>query len=114
MQADLFDAPLPPQAIVNRQRDDAMRQVAQHAEEARRDFHRHATVFVVRYLEAHGPTAGEALTAACKVEGITPHDDRAFGSIYMTLARRGIIEKTGTVRRERGHGTAGGNVWALR
>lgn len=113
LQLDTLQQVADRQAVVNRQRDDAMRQIAQHAEERRQDFARQARVYIVQYLEAHGPTAGEVLTAACKAAGIRPHDDRAFGPVYMTLARRGVIEKVGSVRRELGHGTAGGNIWGL-
>lgn len=114
-QSSLFDArPLrSKRETVNAARDEAMRRVAEHAEERRRGFIDAATRFVVAYLGTHGQTAGEVLTLKCKEAGIRPHDDRAFGPIYHGLAQRGVIEKVGTVRRERGHGTAGGNVWAL-
>jgi hypothetical protein len=45
--------------------------------------------------------------------GIVPHDCRSFGPVYMKLARKGLIEKCGTIPRRHGHGTAGGNVWRL-
>lgn len=115
-QQGLFDshrAPSPRRSV-NRQRDEAMARVAQLAEERRRRFLVDAKAFVVGYLQEHGPTSGEALTTACKAANVVPHDDRAFGPVYMQLARDGSIEKVGMVRRERGHGTAGGNLWALR
>ena len=65
------------------------------------------------YLSIYGPTAGEVLTLACKTYGIVPPDDRAFGAVYLGLARAGQIKKVGTVPRMRGHKTAGGNVWSL-
>ena len=68
---------------------------------------------MLSFLNMHGPTAGEVITMAAKLYGIVPHDDRAFGPVYHGLSRRGQIVKVGTVRRERGHGTSGGNVWAL-
>jgi hypothetical protein len=109
---DVLDAPTQRQ-VVNRRRDVAMQRVADHAAERRRDFLDAAVAFVTRYLAAHGPTSGEVLSSACKAAGIVPHDDRAFGPVYFRLARRGAIQKVGTVRRERGNGTSGGNVWAL-
>ena len=114
-QGKLFDV-VPPTSIkqaVNRERDAAMRRVAEKAEEARAGFAEAARAFVIRYLTEHGATSGEVLTIACKEAGITPHDDRAFGPVYHALLRQRVIEKVGTVRRERGHGTAGGNVFAL-
>lgn len=108
MQPDLF-AP-----SVNQQRDQAIARVAQHAEETRAGFLDEARQFVIAYLSEHGATSGEQLTTACKAAGIKVHDDRAFGAVYAGLVRRGVIEKCGSVRRERGHGCAGGNVWGLR
>lgn len=96
---------------VNAARDDAMQRVAQRAEGGHPDFLETARAYVLTYLASHGPTAAEVLTLACKRAGICPHDDRAFGPVYFGLARRGVIVKAGSVRRERGHGTAGGNVW---
>lgn len=115
-QQRLFDshrAPSPRRSV-NRQRDEAMARVAQRAEARRRQFLEDAQVFAIAYLKEHGATSGEALSSACKAAGIVPHDDRAFGPVYFRLSQAGVIEKVGTVRRERGHGTAGGNVWALR
>lgn len=98
---------------VDAQRDEAMGAVETAAERARRMFAADAGAFVVRYLQVHGPTSAEVLTRQCRASGITPHDDRAFGPVYMRLARLNVIEKVGAVRRERGHGTSGGNVWRL-
>ena len=71
-----------------------------------------AAAFVERFLSTRPEGASaERITDACKAEGIVPHDDRAFGPVYMRLARRGIIEKVRHVARAKGHGTAGGNVW---
>jgi hypothetical protein len=113
-QLPLWTAPKPQTPRVNRDRDAAMARVEQAAEERRHHFKRDAEAFVLAHLREHGPTAGEVLTAKCKAAGIVPHDDRSFGPVYMSLVRGGFIEKAGMVRRERGHGTAGGNVWALR
>lgn len=116
MQQGLFDNARPPapRQVVNRERDAAMQRVSERAEARRRQFLVDAKAFVVAYLREHGATSGEVLTNQCKAAGIVPHDDRAFGPVYFGLSQAGVIEKVGTVRRERGHGTAGGNVWALR
>jgi hypothetical protein len=108
----LFDVPTVAQT--NAERDRAVQRVAQHAEEHAPGFQERAETFVLAYLDHHGPTAGEVLTLACKAAGIVPHDDRAFGPVYLALSRRKQIEACGFVRRERGHGTAGGNIWKLK
>src|SRR5215471_1470228 len=97
---------------VNRLRDRAMQQVGQHAEDYEPGFGSRAADLILRLLES-GPMSGEDLSLACKHAGVKPHDDRAFGPVYMVLARRGFIEKVGIVQRRRGHGTSGGNVWKL-
>jgi len=103
----------PPCPSVNQLRDDAMRRALDAAEAKRRGFRDAATAFVVGHLRTNGPTSGEVLTDLCKAAGIRPDDDRAFGAVYMSLARRGTIQKVGTVNRLKGHNTAGGNVWGL-
>jgi hypothetical protein len=101
---------LPDPETVDALRDEAMGQVEAHAGIP---FAEQAVVFIFDYLVNHGPTSGEVLTIACKQAGIVPHDDRAFGPVYMRLSRAGLIVKQGSIRRERGHGTSGGNIWAL-
>lgn len=116
MNLPLFDSTpvLTPRQRVNVARDEALARVKEHAEQRRQRFTADAQAFVVRYLEQHGPTSGEALTLACKAAGLVPHDDRAYGPVYLGLCRRGVIEKVGECRRERGHGTGGGRIWQLR
>lgn len=102
-----------PRQRVNAERDRMMAAVAEKAERARAQFRADARAFVLAHLRAHGPTSGERVTNACKAAGIVPHDDRAFGPVYFNLAKAALIRKVGTTRRERGHGTAGGHIWAL-
>lgn len=111
-----FAAPLvdPIADPVRRKRDEAIARVAKRAETERKGFVRDAQLFVRGYLLQFGPTSGEVMTEACKEAGIVPHDDRAFGAVYLGLARRREIVKVGTVPREKGNGTAGGNIWRLR
>ncbi len=93
-------------------RDAAMAQVERNAGEEFRD---KARAFVVEYLREHGSSSGEDITAACKAAGIVAHDDRAMGPVYAYLAhpKRRTIEWCGSVRRARGHGATGGNLWQL-
>lgn len=108
---DLFStvpSPSPRQRVTG----DRDRLLTRLAAKQRADFMAKACAFVVRYLAQHGPTSGEALTLACRAAGIVPAgDDRAFGPVYMALVKQGAIEKCGSCRRERGRGTAGGNIW---
>lgn len=68
--------------------------------------------FILGWLHRHGNVSGEALTNAAKEHGYHPHDDRAFGSVFGSLSRKGLIRCVGFCEREKGHGTAGGRVWA--
>ena len=101
-------------AAINQARDEAMARVSAKAETHSPGFGVLAEGFVLHYLAEHGPTPGELVNLACKQSGIAPpHDDRAFGSVYMRLSKRGRIVKVGSVKRRRGHNTEGGIVWAL-
>jgi hypothetical protein len=39
--------------------------------------------------------------------------DRAFGAVFSVLARQNRIRRVSFCARRRGHGTAGGSVWAV-
>jgi hypothetical protein len=116
-QPTLFDDDLPrkprrrrvPSTVIE-QRDDAMARVAQKAGDG---FAAAAETFVVTFLSRHIEAHGERITDACKAAGIVPHDDRAFGPVYMRLARQGRICKVRQEPRRKGHGTSGGNVWRI-
>jgi len=98
-------------ATWQQQRDAALRRVAKNAG---RQFVARAVAFVEAYLAERPHASAEVMTDACKAAGIKPpHDDRAFGPVYHRLAKAGKIVKCGEVRRTRGHGTAGGNLWRL-
>lgn len=55
---------------------------------------------------------GEDIVNAAKVVGIRPPDDRAFGAIFAKAIREGLIAPVGYAPRVKGHGTAGGRVYA--
>lgn len=55
---------------------------------------------------------GEDIVNAAKVAGIRPPDDRAFGAVFSKAIRLGWIEPVGFAPRVKGHGTAGGRVYA--
>ena len=92
------------------ERDAALRK---HEENERARFFEKAMAFALDYLATHGPATGEEITDACKAAGIMPRNDKAFGVVYLTLSRRGLIEKAGTAVRTKGHGCSGANVWRV-
>lgn len=67
---------------------------------------------ILSHLQAHGEASGESLTDVAKQNGAKAHDDRAFGSIYQGMAKRGLIRIVGYCKRTRGHG-APGPVWGI-
>jgi len=71
-----------------------------------------ARMRVLTMLES-GPSSGEDLVDALKGCGFRGHDDRCFGAVFSLLCKRGKIKCVGFIRRRRGHGTAGGRIWAL-
>lgn len=95
-------------------RDRALASVSENAELRQPGFGDRAAEFVVEYLRTHGTASGEDITDAAKAAGITAHDDRAFGSVFMRLARQKRIVKSGYCARRKGHGTAGGIAWMIK
>lgn len=61
--------------------------------------------------EAGRPMSGEELVDRVQERGLVPHDARAFGAVFGTLARRGLIEAVGYAARRKGHGTSGARMW---
>lgn len=84
---------------------------ADKAEQAEPEFRDLAKAFILKYLETHGVSSSELLTDACKLAGIKPPDDRAFGPVYAALSRDNQIAFAGFCERRKGHGTAGGRLW---
>lgn len=76
------------------------------------EFTRKALTFIVDYVQQRGQVPGESATLAAVNAGIRPKDQRAFGSVYATALRRGLIHVVGYVPRVRGHGSAGGKLYA--
>lgn len=100
MQPNLYDL---------MERDAAMAQVEANAGV---EFAEAAAGFITNFLECVEQATGERLTDACKQRGIVPHDDRAFGPVFMRLLRQGKIVRVGYCQRTKGHGTAGGSIYA--
>ena len=103
----------PSEAAVERWRRDRDRALERVTRSAGMAFVRKAKEFALSFLQ-RGAASGDEITEACKAAGIRPHsDDRAFGAVYMQLSREKRIEKCGETIRNKGHGTAGGNLWRL-
>lgn len=97
-----------------RQGDWLMDLAAQRAERETPPFTEVAIDFVVQFLRNQGhAVSSEIITNAAKRAGIRPPDDRAFGTVYATAARRGLIRWAGSCKRFKGHGTRGGSLWEL-
>lgn len=82
------------------------------ADEVCPGFSERAYNFIAEFARAHETFSGENCTFAMKASGIRPHDDRATGAIYAKAIRKGVIRVVGYVPRVRGHGTAGGRLYA--
>jgi DNA-binding transcriptional ArsR family regulator len=70
-----------------------------------------ARAFILSWLRRHGPMSGEDLTDAAMEHGFVPKDGRAFGGIFRSLSRDGLIRCVALCLRSKGHGTAGGRIW---
>ncbi len=55
---------------------------------------------------------GEDITNSAKLAGLRPPDDRAFGPVFAKAIKQGLLEPVGYAPRVKGHGTAGGRVYA--
>jgi hypothetical protein len=82
------------------------------AEAENPSFTQEALDFIVTYIRDHGETPGESVTLAAVKAGIAPPDQRAFGPIYAMALRRELIHVVRFIPRVRGHGSAGGKLYA--
>ncbi len=72
-----------------------------------------AANFILELLKKLGPCSGEFCVNQAKGAGFQPHDDRAFGAVFQSLVRRGLIRCTGFGMRVKGHGTGGARTWEI-
>lgn len=82
------------------------------AESADPHFSEKALDFIVKHVREKGEVPGESVTLAAAEAGIKPPDQRAFGPIYAMALRRGLIHVVRYIPRVRGHGSAGGKLYA--
>ena len=76
-------------------------------------FAERATAAILAHLRTTSQASGEVLTDIAIAHGARPHDQRAFGPVFQSLARKGLIRTVSFCMRTKGHGTAGGRIWAL-
>jgi hypothetical protein len=72
-----------------------------------------ATAAILAHLRVMGQASGEALVDVAIAHGARCHDQRAFGAVFATLSRKGLIRTVGFCMRAKGHATAGGRIWML-
>jgi len=95
-------------------RDEGMARVLAKAQRIDATFTDRATAHIIELLSTQRDgLTGEQIVNACKHNGITPHNDRAFGPIFHALAKNGILRKAGFRKRTKGHGADGAVVWRL-
>lgn len=75
-------------------------------------FSERALNFIAEYARQHSTFTGEDATNAAVMASIKPHDTRAFGPVYAKAIRTGLIRVVGIVPRVKGHGSAGGKLYA--
>lgn len=68
-----------------------------------------AAAFILEFLKA-GPAHAEPIIEAAKASGLEAHDARAWGKVFQSLARRGLIVKAGAASRFTGNLTP---IWRL-
>lgn len=76
-------------------------------------FSEKAKAAILAHLRVVGSASGEVLTDVARAHGARPHDDRAFGGVFQSLSRAGLIRTVGYCARTKGHGTAGGRIWGI-
>lgn len=84
------------------------------AERLEPGFTERAREHILATLQRLGTASGEYLTDACIGAGIKAPDARAFGSVFASMSRAGLIRcLRSDLPRARGHGTSGGKLWGL-
>lgn len=94
---------------------EGMAQSVEAAERAAPGFAERAQAAILAHLAASPmrQAPGEELVDVATAAGIAPPDARAFGSVFASMARRGLIRCTGYCAHRKGHMGAGGRIWSL-
>lgn len=72
-----------------------------------------AQAAMLAHLRAVGQCSGEVLVDVAIAHGARPQDTRAFGPVFKSMLRRGLIRVVGYCARSKGHGCSGGRLYAL-
>lgn len=102
----------PPLAVARSMGEVGMQQAEQAAARVEPSFRERAEALILQKL-ARGPASAEDCTDYVRAAGLQMADGRALGATYASLRSRGLIHKVADCPRRRGHGTAGGSVYAL-
>lgn len=94
-------------------RDGRDRGMALVERNAGKKFRIEATQFVRNYLSDGRHEVGEIIVDAAKEAGIKPHNDKAFGPVFMMMSRSGEIIRVGFKPRRKGHLAPGASIWRL-
>jgi hypothetical protein len=94
-------------------RDRAIERPLRKAQQSDPTFSERAKDCMLKTLAKFVQCSGEFLINECKLAGIVPHDDRAFGAPVNSLLRNHQIRRVGYCARSKGHGTQGGSIYAL-
>lgn len=88
--------------------------IQQASHGARPGFQEQAKEIILSLLARVPSMPGEDLVDRVKQLGVRPDkDDRAFGAVFQGLVRDRKIHSVGFTLRKKGHGTAGGRIWAV-
>ena len=77
------------------------------------DTARAAQLILRRLQSMDGPVSCEDLTDYVISRGLQPHDGRAFGPVFKSLSRRGLIMVVDYTPRRKGNGSPGGRMWEI-
>jgi hypothetical protein len=94
-------------------RDQAIVRPVRKAQQSDPMFSERAKECMLKTLAKVGQCSGEVLINECKLAGIRPHDDRAFGGPVLALLRNHQIRRVAYCARSKGHGTQGGSIYEL-
>jgi hypothetical protein len=95
-------------------RDKILQGLEEVCEERDPTWSEQAMAFILKAMVGKSSVTGEDLVDQCKKAGILPPTtDRAFGPIFMSLSKKGVIRRIGFEARRKGHAAPGASMWTL-
>lgn len=111
-QADLFtNAAHTSGFLAERARDEGMARSVARADRVEPTWSSDALRFLTAFARIHDAFIGEEVVEAARDVISAPPDSRAWGSVFQTASRRGIIHKTGQFRPARSSNLSPKPVW---